>query len=31
MAWSGTNKDIYGAKNEDLNDFVFAFRVIQAG
>lgn len=24
MAWSGTNKDIYGAKNEDLNDFVFA-------
>jgi len=24
MAWSGTNKDIYLADNEDLNDFVFA-------
>jgi phospholipid/cholesterol/gamma-HCH transport system ATP-binding protein len=29
MAWSGTNKDIYHAENQDLNDFVFASELYQ--
>jgi len=29
MEWSGTNKDIYHAENQDLNDFVFASELYQ--